>query len=374
MSGMDWKRAAAVTITLTGALLLIYFVGKFAVGLLLPFLLAFLLALITRPAVLWLSARTNCPRRVLSVAVTLAALLLLFVLCYWIAGRLLSEIKELLSFLAEDLDNGEGRIARILSFLRGALNGVPFFEKLGRAELLQYYVGNIDEFAGEQLRMLLSRLSERVTALLVSLLGSTPSLLVFLSVTLISCFYFSAEYETVWRALSRLIPARYATRLPRWRKRAGGALRRYLRAYFLLFLLTFAELLIGFMILGTGYAFLLAFMTALLDALPVLGVGTILLPYAIFSFMAGDRSLGFGLLILYGVITLVRQFVEPHLVGKSLGLHPILMLMAFYVGFRLFGVAGIFLGPAAALILKYFFAGEDAEPQPPQNESKGAPG
>lgn len=179
MSGMDWKRAAAVTITLTGALWLIYFVGKFAVGLLLPFLLAFLLALITRPAVLWLSARTNCPRRVLAVAVTLAALLLLFVLCYWIAGRLLSEIKELLSFLAEDLDNGEGRIARILSFLRGALNGVPFFEKLGRAELLQYYVGNIDEFAGEQLRALLSRLSERVTAWLVSLLGSTPSLLVF---------------------------------------------------------------------------------------------------------------------------------------------------------------------------------------------------
>lgn len=151
-------------------------------------------------------------------------------------------------------------------------------------------------------------------------------------------------------------------------------MRRYLRAYFLLFLLTFAELLIGFMILGTGYAFLLAFMTALLDALPVLGVGTILLPYAIFSFMAGDRSLGFGLLILYGVITLVRQFVEPHLVGKSLGLHPILMLMAFYVGFRLFGVAGIFLGPAAALILKYFFTVEDAEPQPPQNESTGAPG
>lgn len=363
MGEINWKRAAAITVTLLGIVLLIYFIGEFAVGLLLPFLLAFLLALLTRPAVLWLSARTRCPRRVLSVAVTLAALLLLFGLCYLIVSRLLLEIRELLAFLAEDIGNEEGKIARVLSFFKGILTRVPFFEKLGQAELLQYFVGDVNEFAGEQLRTLFARLSERVTAFLASLLSGAPSLLIFLLVTLISCFYFSAEYDTVCRALSRLIPARYASRLPAWKKRAGRAARRYLRAYFLLFLLTFSELLVGFLILGTEYAFLLAFMTALLDVLPVLGVGTVLLPYAILSFVTGNRFLGLGLLVLYGVITLVRQIVEPHLVGKSLGLHPILMLVAFYVGWRLFGIVGVFLGPAVALILKYFFKNEGEEEQ-----------
>ena len=361
MAEIDWKRAAAVTVTLTGVLLLIYCIGKFAVGLILPFLLAFLLALLTRPAVLWLSARTRCPRRILAVAVTLIALLLLFGLCYLIVSKMLLELKELLAFLAEDIGNEGGKIARVLDFFKGIFTRVPFFEKLSQAELLQYFVGDVNEFASEQLRALFSRLSERVTALLASLLSGAPSLLIFLLVTLISCFYFAAEYDTVCRALSRLIPARYSARLPEWKMRTGRAVRRYLRAYFLLFLLTLAELLVGFLILGTEYAFLLAFMTALLDVLPVLGVGTVLLPYAIFSFVIGNRYLGLGLLILYGVITLVRQIVEPHLVGKSLGLHPILMLVAFYVGWRLFGIVGVFLGPAVALILKYFFKSESKE-------------
>ena len=179
---------------------------------------------------------------------------------------------------------------------------------------------------------------------------------------MISCFYFSVEYDVVCGALMRLVPARYAPRLPQWKKRAVGAFKRYLRAYFLLLLLTFFELLVGLAILGSDYVFLLAFLTALLDILPVLGVGTVLLPYALFSFVMGNRFLGLGLLILYGVITLVRQIVEPHLVGKSLGLHPILMLMSFYVGLRLFGVGGILIGPAVALLFTCERSGASPSP------------
>ena len=204
-----------------------------------------------------------------------------------------------------------------------------------------------------------------------SALGRAPSLLIFLLVTLISCFYFSVEYDTVCRALTRLAPARFTDHLPEWKVRAGKAVRRYMRAYFLLFLITFFELLVGFVILGNDYAFLLAFITALLDALPILGVGTVLVPYAVFSLATGSSFLGVGLLILYGVITLVRQILEPHLVGKSLGLHPILMLVAFYVGWKLFGIVGVFLGPTVALTAKYFLLREDtAQTEDTQTENK----
>ena len=135
----------------------------------------------------------------------------------------------------------------------------------------------------------------------------------------------------------------------------SSAAKRYLRAYFWLFLLTLGELLVGFFLLGIRYAFLLALLTAFLDILPVLGVGVILVPFAVFLLAVGQTGRGIGLLILYAVITVVRQVAEPHLVGKSLGLHPILMLLSLYVGLGVFGVAGFLLGPAIALIAKAVF-------------------
>ena len=126
----------------------------------------------------------------------------------------------------------------------------------------------------------------------------------------------------------------------------------YLRVYFLLFLMTFTELLIGFMILGRSYAFLLALFISAMDILPVLGVGTVLLPWAAFLFLAKDFHGAIGLLILWGVITVVRQVLEPRLIGESFGMHPLVALIALYAGLRLFGFAGLILGPAVAVFLR----------------------
>ena len=127
-----------------------------------------------------------------------------------------------------------------------------------------------------------------------------------------------------------------------------------------MFLLTFAELSLGFFLLRIGYPFLLALLTALLDILPILGVGIILLPFALFSLVTGHVGRGVGLLVLYAAITVIRQIAESHLVGKSLGLHPILMLVSFYVGLGLFGVAGFLLGPAIAMLAKALFEQREA--------------
>lgn len=100
------------------------------------------------------------------------------------------------------------------------------------------------------------------------------------------------------------------------------------------------------------YAFLLAAVIAVIDILPVLGVGTVLIPWATIAFIERNMRLGFGLLILYGVIVIVRQFAEPKIVGGTLGIHPLLTLAAMYLGFRLFGVAGMIIGPILALLAR----------------------
>lgn len=352
MIRIDWKRTAAIAITLAGIAVVLYMVGRYAVALFLPFVIAFGLALMTRPAVRWLSDRTRIPQKVLAVLLTLGALLTFGTLCYFLLSRLLVELQRLFLFLLEDGTRPDGEIARGLALLKGLWERIPFVERMRRANFLQYFIGDPGEFFAEQLHTAISRLSERVTGLVGELLRRLPALALFLLITVISCFYFAVEFDTVCRALSRSVPSQLAARIPAWRKRAGKAVRRYLRAYFLLFLLTLAELTLGFLILRVEYVFLLAFLTAVLDILPILGVGTVLLPFAVFSFIGGNLFRGIGLLLLYVLITVVRQIAEPHLVGKSLGLHPILMLVAFYTGWKLFGVVGVLLGPALALLIR----------------------
>ncbi|MBO5354838.1 MAG: sporulation integral membrane protein YtvI [Clostridia bacterium] len=361
MTKTDWHRAASVTVTVLGVIAALYLVGRYALALFCPFLIAFALALLTRPVVIWLSRRTSCPKKVIAALITLLTLVILGALVYALCSRLLIELQKLFVFLIEDSAAPDGQIARFIGVVKGFFQRIPFVEKLQQADFLQYFLGDTEAFVSEQLQTVLSRFSERVTGAFGALLRSLPSLLLFVLVTVISCFYFAIEFETVCRALTHLIPHRFADRVPAWRSRAAEAARRYFRAYFLLFLLTFAQLAVGLIILRVDYVFLIAFLTAVLDILPVLGVGTVLVPFALFSFATGNVSRGIGLLILYGVMTVVRQIAEPHLVGKSLGLHPILMLVSFYAGFKLFGVAGVFLGPALSLLIKALLGSKESE-------------
>jgi len=119
----------------------------------------------------------------------------------------------------------------------------------------------------------------------------------------------------------------------------------YLRSYSIIMLITFAEIFFGLSVLGIEYSFLIAAVSAVIDILPVLGVGIILLPWAIFCLIGRNLFRGIGLIILYVIIVIVRQFIEPKIVGESLGVHPLLALSSFYIGYRLFGFAGIIIAP-----------------------------
>ena len=117
-------------------------------------------------------------------------------------------------------------------------------------------------------------------------------------------------------------------------------------------LLTFVEVFVGLLTIGTRYAFLLAAVVAIVDILPVFGAGTVLIPWAVVSLLMKDYQTGMGLLALYGVITIVRQVAEPRIVGESLGIHPLATLVAMFTGLSLFGLTGMLLGPFVVMIAK----------------------
>jgi sporulation integral membrane protein YtvI len=153
--------------------------------------------------------------------------------------------------------------------------------------------------------------------------------------------------------LVSILPTSVSARIPDFQKGLKNFLSRYFKAYALILFLTFCELYVGFSMLALEYSFLLAILISLVDIFPVLGVGTIILPWAAITLIGGNYPLGFGLVILWGVVTIVRQIIEPRIVGGTLGVHPILMLIAMYLGFRFFGLLGILLSPAALMLTRF---------------------
>jgi len=136
---------------------------------------------------------------------------------------------------------------------------------------------------------------------------------------------------------------------------------KYILGYVILTAIAFGELLVGFWILGVEYSLLLAAITALIDLLPVFGTGTILLPWAVFSFAMGNGAQGFGLITLYAVICVVRYFAEPRIIGKNVGVNPLLTLAAMFIGLKLGGVIGLLLLPIGSIVMVHYYKQQIAE-------------
>ena len=343
---IQWERVAAILISILVGMALAYLFLQYALPLLLPFLLAYGISLLIRPAANTFSARTRLPRGICSVVL----LLLVFGLGGWglWAGsvRLFSELGNLVERLLS-----KGGIFDAMDSLMLWMEGIGTrFGILSASEegSAQAFYDGVMQMVGNMLSSLASRLPE----VAASLFSALPSVAFFLIVSVVACFYFCTDGVSITRAFGSFLPRRWQQKLPRVRESLRDVFRKYVRAYGLLLVLTFALLLIGFWILRVEYAFLLAFLIALADLLPVIGVGTILIPWGIVMLLQKNFYLGFGLLILYLVIFLIRQVAEPKVLGKSLGLHPLLTLFATYVGFSLFGLLGMILAPIVALFVK----------------------
>ncbi len=167
----------------------------------------------------------------------------------------------------------------------------------------------------------------------------------------LSAFFFLRDDERLVDIIVRNGGGGFIKNVRSIRAAAGSALSGYIRAQAVLMVITFGLLSLFLVLLGVKNAVLIALGTALLDAVPVFGTGFVLIPWALWSLLTGSVSLGFGLLALYGVCSLTRQILEPKILSSHIGLHPLLTLTGIFVGYRLLGLAGLVLGPAAMLVI-----------------------
>ena len=294
------KRTAYLLVTVIGGGIVLFFFFRYLFGLLLPFLIAWTVAFATAIPAARLHELTRLPLRILRTVISVLIVLALLSL----VGGLIYLLGYELSLLFGSL--GEGNvIAKIID-----LFGVGF---IGEA------LDAFGESVGEVFKELFISLAATLGSSLSGAVKAVPTILFFVLITVIATIYFALDLDGINRAIGKLLPRRLFDVAVRFKRELFTVGRGYIKSYLLLMLITFSVMLVGLLVLGQRYALLLAFVIAFLDLLPVIGVGTILIPWGIFEIVLGNVPIGIGLIVLFALHELLRQLVEPKIVSLTSG-------------------------------------------------------
>lgn len=198
----------------------------------------------------------------------------------------------------------------------------------------------------------LTNLSTKLVIIVSSAVSSVPGFLVFILFLVISSYFLAIDYSRITSFMTRQIPNNVLEIIYQIKECISTTVFKFLKAYVVLITLTFIEMLIGLKILGVSNVVLIASITAIVDVLPILGTGSVLVPWALFEIIIRRNfMLGLGIILLYILITVIRNIVEPKLVGKEIGLEPVLVLACMYLGLKVIGIMGMFILPLVLIVL-----------------------
>ena len=322
---------------------LLYFVLKYVVVWLLPFVIGFLCAMVLQWPVRVLSEKTRVPRTVWSIVLVIVILSLLFALIAVLGYELYNQSVALIKRLTADLPNLQGLLGSLNDRLSGLLNGLPKGIADSLRSLPEKLAANASSYLGSLARWLANLATNAVV--------NVPGLLLTTLLSIIACCFITNDYYKITGFILHQLPARAQQVLLKSKRVFVENIGKMLRGYLIIMGITCVELLVGFLILGISSPLTLALVVALVDVMPVLGVGTVLIPWGIIDLFMGKTFLGIGLLVLYLLIAALRNVWEPKIIGTQVGLPAIVTLMAMYLGLKLFGFVGLWALPILIIIV-----------------------
>lgn len=324
----------------------IFFALQFALSLLFPFVAALLIAYILKHPINFIARKTKMPRK-------LAAILMVLIFYGTIGTFLVLASIRAFSF-ATDL------VQRLPSIFRIYVNPVltDLFDQLEQA--LEQADPNILDTVDylwsqfmQSLRSIVSNLSLTSMEAISNVASSLPMLFIKLLLMVISTFFIAMDYERLTGFCMRQLNGWARDIFLQVQKYVVGTLFVCIRSYALIMSITFMELFLGLSLFGVEYALLIALCIAVFDILPVLGTGGIMIPWAAITAILGDYPMALKLFGLYIFITIVRNIIEPKIVGSQIGLHPVVTLVSMFAGVQLFGVVGLFGFPIGLSLLMH---------------------
>ena len=337
------KRIIQLLLSIIG----IYLAFKLAVFYL-PFLIAFIISLFMDPLIKFVYKRTSFTRKTSAVLVLLVVSVLILSLLAWGITVLIQESSKLLQSLNTYIETAYNQIQNIVQNID--------FEKLKIPEDVTNVIQN-------SLKDFIGAISGWIQNLLTSMMGflsQIPTIAIYIGITFVAIYFITTDRLYMIDQLEHHLPKEWVKRIGKHMKGLITSLGAYLKAEATLILISFAISLIGlyilkFLGLNIAYPLLAALGIGFVDALPIFGSGTVMIPWAVISAMNGDITLAIGLLVIWIIMSVVRQIAQPRIVSYHIGIHPIFTLLAMYTGFKLIGVIGLFIGPIVLIILKNIF-------------------
>ena len=341
--GQLWLRLGIRIVLTVGALLLLFFAVPPLLSLLMPFVLAFFMAWLLNPLIRRLQEKLKISRKLLS--------LLLIILVFAVAGGALGWFLYSIGAEVYSIVSSWEAVGTAAADGLNALG--EHFSKL--FALLPQPVTTWIDGVYEQLLLWLNDVVPTVLTSLGRWAGnfaiSVPSWAVAAVVFIMASYFVTADYPRLRLLVTGHVSEEVRQFFRQVKAVATAAFGGYVKAEFILSVVVFFILLIGFTLMGQGYALLLSFLLAVMDFIPIIGAGTAMVPWAAAALITGDYRTALELMVVWGVIVLFRRLAEPKVVGDQTGLSPVLSLVSIYVGMRLGGVLGMVLGPVVFLIV-----------------------
>ena len=315
-----------------------------------PFIIAGIIALIANPVVRFLEKRMKIVRKAGTAVVIIIVIALIVFLGYLIIAKIIDEIVSLASAAPELWRRTEQTIRSAMGLYNVYLNKMP--------ASVQNWLNDATDNAGTSLTAWFSGLRTPIADTTSSLAQNVPLVIIGIIMAILASYFFLAERDYLVRLVRRIVPKQV---MDRWNIVYGtmkDAVGGYLKAQFKIMGIVYIVLFVGLLILRQDNALLVGLLIALLDFLPFFGTGTVMVPWAIIELFQADYKLAVGLMITWGASQLVRQLVQPKLVGDSIGLDPLPTILLLYVGFRLKGAAGLILAvPVGMIVINLYKAG-----------------
>lgn len=315
----------------------------------LPFVFAYIIAKIISPIADFMHKHLKFPKK---MSIIIALLLLLTVvgwLIYTLVYQAIYEVQRLAFALPTMFENNNTFSEWGVKFQSFCDSLPPFF---------QGFISNSTENISGNLSSYLEPATTALMSFATKFAASIPGGIIAVVITLLSSYFICSEKDKIRKFFEERIPEKYLVRARFLKSDLYKACGGYIKAQLILMCITFVVLLGGFIILGVNSSVLVAFVVAVVDAIPVLGTGTILIPWALVSLFMGKYFLALGLTIVYLLTFFIRRFTEPKIISHQIGLNPLLTLIAVYVGYRAIGVFGMILGPILTIIIINFFQSE----------------
>ncbi|MGI6144204.1 MAG: sporulation integral membrane protein YtvI [Peptococcia bacterium] len=311
---------------------------------LLPFILAIVVAILIDPLVNWLESRKIKRGFAVLIALILVTVLIALIL-FIVISRLVIELSDLYQQIPFYTQNIYSNILEILEVVRNYLSTNPLPAEAQNA--ISNSMNTVIDKSANIISVAINFLFALITGL--------PGLFTILIISTLATFFISRDKVRLIQGFYKLIPQKYVSSTSKIIKHLSSVLVGFFRAELILISITAVLSIIGLNILGAKYAFTVGMVVGLLDLLPIVGPGALYIPWALIVIIFGNIKFGVGLLILYAIVSVIRQSIEPKILSQNIGLNPLAVLVALYLGLSFFGVAGIIIGPVIFILIKAIY-------------------